>query len=280
MGLFVTIVVSLLTVYWVRRPTPKTVTVASPKPTTTASAVPVPILEVGQAKCSTTFVVACGSASPSPSGSVFPSPSTSASPLPSTSGVPSPSPSTPPEASLDCVTKEVYENDSRNRAGFYYLEKRIADASTLVSGTTVTYNVIAKNNGGASASDVQISDTLSTNLNFVDSDADCNYESSTRTLTCTLGSLSAGSQTQRSFRATLVANSTTSIANTAEVFSSNGQRDACSVQLDATGKVVTPTPTAEAPAELPQAGVFEVTVGTVGVGLVLLILGLVGLLLI
>ena len=177
------------------------------------------------------------------------------------------------------MAKEVYADDSRNRAGFYYLESRITDASSLQTGTTVTYNIIAKNNGGVAAPDVKITDVLSTNLTFVDADSDCSYDSATRTLTCTMGTLNAGAQTQRSFRATLNTSSTASVANTAEVFSSNGQRDSCAVNLTATGIVVVTQPS-EAPTALPEAGVFEITAGTMGVGLVLLILGALGLLLI
>ncbi len=189
----------------------------------------------------------------------------------------SPSPSTPASADLDCVSKEVYADDARNRAGFYYLESRIAEASSLASGTTVVYSIIAKNHGGSTVPDTKITDTLSSNLTFVDADSDCTFDSATRTVTCTIGTLAAGAQAQRSIRARINVSSNTSIANTAEVFSSNGQRNSCSVQLDATGKIVTPP--SPVPTELPVAGVFEVTAGTIGVGVVFLILGALGLLL-
>jgi uncharacterized repeat protein (TIGR01451 family) len=230
--------------------------------------VPVGINEVtpANAKCELSFVVACAtSPSPSPSGTPPVSPS------------PSPSPSIPATADLDCVSKEVYADDSRNRAGFYYLESRIADASTLASGTTIVYSIIAKNHGGASVPDTKITDTLSSNLTFVDSDSDCTYEASNRTVTCNIGTLAAGAQAQRSIRAMINVSSNTSIANTAEVFSSNGQRNSCSVALDATGKIVVPP--SPIPTELPQAGVFEVTAGTIGAGVIFLMLGALGLLL-
>lgn len=265
-GIFTTLVVGIGVIYLVRKPTVTTPTkTATPKPSVVAEAPVTPeifAVDPAQSACSTTFVVTCGSASPSPSGSVSPSPS----------------PSQLPSASLDCVSKEVYANDTRNRAGFYYLENRIADASTLESGTTIVYNIKAKNNGGATVPDTKITDTLSSNLTFLDGDSDCTYESTTRVLTCTIGTLAAGAQAQRTFRATINSASNTSIANTAEVYSTNGQRDSCSVQLSATGKVVTTA--SVAPSALPQAGVFEVTAGTLGIGLLLLILGGVGLLLI
>lgn len=272
-GVFVLIAASLGAIYLVRQPasvrpsptpTPK-VAMSSPS----VAPVPVGINEVtpANAKCELSFVVACTSPSPSPS--------------PSPSGTPivyvSPSPSTPASADLDCVSKEVYADDSRNRAGFYYLESRIAEASSLASGTTIVYSIIAKNHGGSSVPDTKITDTLSSNLTFVDADSDCTYDSGTRTVTCTIGTLAAGAQAQRSIRARINVSSNTSIANTAEVFSSNGQRNSCSVQLDATGKIVTPP--SPVPTELPVAGVFEVTAGTIGVGIVFLILGALGLLL-
>ena len=138
--------------------------------------------------------------------------------------------------------------------------------------------MVAKNTGGNSAPDTTITDALSSNLTYVDGDSGCIYDSTTRVITCTIGALSSGSEAQRSFRAKVAASGTVCVARTAEVASTNGQRDSCSVVIDATGKVVTtPSPV---PTALPVAGVFEVTVGTVGVGLLLLILGGLGLLLI
>lgn len=271
LGVFGVIALSLGVVYLVRKPdTTKLTPSPTPKTVMSTPAAKVGINEVtplSGAKCETTFTVACASSTPSVS--------------PSPSGTPivyvSPSPSAPVSADLDCVAKEVYADDSRNRAGFYYLESRIADASSLASGTTIVYSILAKNHGGASVPDTKITDTLSSNLTFVDADSDCVYESGTRTVTCTIGSLAAGAQVQRSIRARINVSSNTSIANTAEVFSSNGQRNSCSVNLDATGKVVVPP--SPVPTSLPQAGVFEVTAGTIGVGVIFLVLGALGLLL-
>lgn len=274
LSIFAVIAVLIGVVYTVRKPstvrpsptpTPKVASMASPQSVGINEVAP-----LSAAKCETTFVVACAG-SPSPSPSVSPSPSASST------SYPSPSPSTPASADLDCVAKEAYADDSRNRAGFYYLDNRITDASTISSGTTIVYNIIAKNHGGSTVPDTKITDTLSSNLTFVDADSDCNYESSTRTVTCTIGTLAAGAQAQRSLRATISTSSNASIANTAEVYSSNGQRNSCSVQLDATGKVVVPP--SPVPTSLPQAGVFEVTAGTIGVGVIFLVLGALGLLL-
>jgi uncharacterized repeat protein (TIGR01451 family) len=158
------------------------------------------------------------------------------------------------------------------------MEQEIVDTNTLQNGQTILYNVTVKNTGGNSVPDTTITDKLSTNLTYVDGDSGCTYDSSTRIVTCTIGTLSPSSEAQRSFRAKVSVTGTTAVANTAEVSSTNGQRDSCSVNINASGIVIVP-PSA-APAALPQAGVFEVTVGTVGVGLLLLIAGALGLLLI
>lgn len=275
LGIFLTIILAIGVVYLVRKPTtpvkisstPKPV--ASPMPIESAVAAPIFVVNAVNA-CTKTFTVACGSPSPSPSGSVSPSPSASA---------PVSSPSTPPSAALDCVAKRMYTDDSRNRAGFYYIENEIVDTNVLQNGQIILYNVVVKNTGGNSVPDTTITDKLSANLTYLDGDTGCSYDSTTRVVTCTVGALASNSEAQRTFRVSVnVAGGTTSVSNTAEVSSTNGQRDSCSVQIDATGKVVvqpSPIPTA-----LPQAGVFEVTAGTIGIGLLLLILGGLGLLLI
>lgn len=265
-GVFAFIVLTIGVVYLVRKPSVKTA-LPTPKPTMTAVASPTtaPIFVVDQVSaCTKTFVVACATTSPSPS--------------PSSIVYASPSPSTPSASALKCVSKKMYEDDSRNRAGFYYLEKEITDTNTLSNGQIITYNVMTKNAGGNSAPDTVITDTLSTNLTYLDGDSGCSYNSANRVVTCTIGTLSANSEAQRSFRATVSVVGTASVANTAEVTSTNGQRDSCSVRIDATGKVVSVA--SPAPTALPVAGVFEITAGTLGAGLLLLVAGALGLLLI
>lgn len=264
LGIFLTIVLAIGVVYLVRKPTLITTTPPTPKASPVQSPVVAPVFEVAVAnKCETTFVVACGSSEPSPSGSATASPSSS--------------PSTPPSAALKCMAKKMYEDDTRNRAGFYYLEKEITDTNTLSNGQIIVYNVVSKNAGGSTVPDTTITDKLSDNLSYVDGDSGCTYDSSTRIVTCTIGSLSPNSEAQRSFRTKVNVAGVASVANTAEVSSTNGQRDSCSVRIDATGKVITiATP---APTSLPVAGVFEVTAGTIGASLLLLILGGLGLLL-
>ena len=217
----------------------------------------------------------CSSATPSPS------PSTSASPSPSPSvpgsANPSPSPSEGQSAELDCVVKRAYEDDERNTQGQYYLNTEITDANTLSNGQFIVYNIVVANNGGAAVSDTTITDVLSNNLEYVDADNDCSYNANVKTVTCTVGSLPSNTQVSRSIRVKIVVAGASSINNTADIFSTNGQRDACSISVNATGQVVQPP--SPIPTELPEAGVFEITVGTLGAGFLLLLLGALGLLL-
>lgn len=272
-GIFLTVVLAILVVYLVRKPQTPAIVKTAPTPTPISSPmespVAAPIFVVNAVSaCTKSFTVACGTSSPTPSPS---------SSVPTLS--PSPTPSTPPSASLECVAKKVYTDDSRNRAGFYYIENEITDTSVLQNGQVILYNVVTKNTGGNTVPDTTITDKLSSNLTYIDGDTGCSYDTSSRVVTCTIGTLASNSEAQRTFRVSInVAGGTTAISNTAEVSSTNGQRDSCSVQIDATGKIVvqpSPVPTA-----LPQAGVFEVTAGTLGIGLLLLILGGLGLLLI
>lgn len=209
---------------------------------------------------------------PPPSGNPSPSPS------PSVPGSANPSPSPSPVAQLDCVAKRVYADNSSNTAGQYYLNSEITDTNTLQNGQTIVYNVLFRNTGNAAVPSVTVTDVLSSNLTYLDGESGCTYDSGSRMVTCTVGSLAANTETSRSFRVRISTAGAAAIANTADVFSTNGQRDTCSITVNATGQIVqppSPTPTA-----LPEAGVFEVTAGTLGIGLLLLLVGAIGLLLI
>lgn len=192
---------------------------------------------------------------------------------------PSPSPSSSAGApNLDCLYKRAYEDDSRNRAGFYYLERQITDTSNLRDGQTIVYSIGMRNHGNASSSDVVMTDVLSSALTFVDADNGCSYDAGSRRVTCNVGSLAGGVEATRSIRVRIGVSSSTVIENSAEVFSTNGQRDTCYLRVDASGKVVT-QPSPSPVTTLPNAGVFEITAGTLGAGVLFLLVGAVGLLL-
>ena len=266
LGIFGTIVAAILVVFLVQRPSVQP-PVSNPTPTLQPSPTTAPVLVVQPAACSTSFVVACASVPPSESPSTSPSVSPSVSP----------SPSSPAGSQLSCVVKRMYQDDSRNSAGLYYLTTEITDTNTLQNGQVIVYNVVAGNTGGVAASDTTITDPLSSNLTFMDADSGCTYDSGSRVVTCTVGALAGGSQASRSIRVKIAVAGTQSVANTATVASTNGQHSSCSVTVSATGQEVQPPSTP--PSALPSAGVFEVTAGTMGVGVILLLVGALGLLL-
>lgn len=298
-GVFLVLLIGVVVVYLVLNST-KTAS-PIPKPETTPNPSieqEVPgIFNVGNDdSCSLSFVVseeqsprprqsppASSRPSPSPSPSPFTSPSLSPSIFPS------PSPSGLASAALDCVVKRIYEDDTRNVSGNYYLQNEILDTGMLKDGQVIVYNIQIANNGGVAVSDPIITDILASNLTFMDADPDCRYNSTNRTVICTLAPLAANSRVARSIRVAVRVTGTQTVANSALVTSTNGQSDSCAITVSATGEILhssAPAPTSsavaaasESPTELPEAGVFSVTTNTLGVGLLLLIVGALGLLL-
>ncbi len=79
-------------------------------------------------------------------------------------------------------------------------------------GATLTYSIVVKNSGPATAADVTLSQTLPAGTDFLSADAGCNY--SAGTVVCALNSLAAGAQLSRAVHVA---------ANTAGVLSSQAQ---------------------------------------------------------
>lgn len=74
------------------------------------------------------------------------------------------------------------------------------------TGTTLVYTLLAKNNGPATATNVSVSDPLPTNLTFVSvitSKGTCSYTSGTRTISCSVGTLSNGQVATITVRTTI-----------------------------------------------------------------------------
>ncbi len=201
------------------------------------------------------------------------------SPTPSESPSPTPSPSAPPAPKLSCVVKRVYQDESDNSPGFYYLRREILDTATVEVGENIVFNVVVRNDGGGELTGVMINDKLSTAVEFEDADGGCSYKSTTRELSCEVGSLSEGMEGAKSFRVKVLSAGRDAIANTAEVTSEDGQSASCSIVLDSEGKVVpppSPSPVAAAPSALPNAGIMEITTRRMGWGVGLILLGLLG----
>lgn len=89
-------------------------------------------------------------------------------------------------------SKDAYADESDNSAGSYTKNTEI---STIASGGTYVYHMLATNKGVATISGT-ISDTLTGNnldqLTFVDSSSVCSFSSSTRVVTCDLGEIAPG----------------------------------------------------------------------------------------
>lgn len=203
---------------------------------------------------------------------------------------------TPPTggAEISCRAKKIYEDDTRNTSGFYYLESELLSTGSVDVGDEIVYNVAVANDGDQAASDVLITDTLPSSVTYVDSDSECSHDASTGIVSCDLGALAVGGEDSSSIRVTVA--SSGSISNTANISSTNGQTDTCSITIDADGSTTptpsptptptpatssTPTPTtsaSSAPSELPEAGIMTFTTGTIGAGVLLLLLGVLGLL--
>jgi uncharacterized repeat protein (TIGR01451 family) len=198
------------------------------------------------------------------------------SPTPSPSITPSPSPSDSPNALLDCVVKRVYEDDSQNAAGVYYLNREITDTNTLTNGQVIVYNIVVANTGDGEVSETTIEDVLSSNLTYMDASSGCTYDSTSRKVTCAVGTVPGNTETSKSIRVSVATSGTTSINNRADVFSTNGQRDVCEITVGTTG--VIEQPPSPVPSSLPEAGVMEVTTATLSIGVLLLLVGGLGLL--
>lgn len=310
LSIFLLIIVGVLIVYTVNKPAPapSPTPIATPKPTPA----PVEVLQVDStASCSLSFTVAgetvvpacnevCNTTTllcddnlecliadgeteglcrhPDYLQEADCQPPTSASPSISPSPSPSPSPSDSPTAELSCVVKRVYEDDTRNTAGTYYLNSEITDTNTLSNGQTIVYNIVIANTGDGEVPATTIDDTLSSNLTYLDASSGCNYDSTSRKVSCAVGTVPGNTETSKSIRVQVVTAGTSSINNKADVYSTNGQRDICEITVSTTGEIVQPP--SPIPTALPEAGVMEVTTGTIGVGIIFLLLGALGLLLI
>lgn len=210
----------------------------------------------------------------------------SVSPSPSPSGSPQPSPSDV-QATLSC-TKRAWKDEAGNKADQYTYITALDGAKP---GDTVVYELAYTS---SELNFVDVEDILDANLQFVDSADECTYTSTTRKLTCRLTDLGTRPNSSILFRARVsdaaVVGST--IANTGTFTNTdNALTKNCSKNLTVSAAEIVSSPPpstiAEAPAEaspvpseLPEAGIMTFTTGTVGIGILLVILGLLGVLLI
>jgi hypothetical protein len=115
------------------------------------------------------------------------------------------------------LEKRTYSDNSANSAGNYTLSTII---SSIDSGSTFVYYLYGVNTGTATTS-ATITDVLTGNnldqLTYVDSDSGCSYNSSSRTVSCTIANVAPTKAFGRAVRVTVASDTAngTVIANTA-----------------------------------------------------------------
>ena len=85
-----------------------------------------------------------------------------------------------------------------------------ADSSSVNVGDQITYTITVRNDGEGPATDVEVTDTLPTGVTYVSSDG--SYDTDTRTITWTVGTLNADESV--SFTVTVTADTAGTVTNT------------------------------------------------------------------
>ena len=86
-----------------------------------------------------------------------------------------------------------------------------ADSSSVKVGDRITYTITVRNDGEGTATNVEVTDTLPTGVTYVSSDG--SYDTDTRTVTWTVGTLNADESA--SFTVTVTADTAGTVTNTA-----------------------------------------------------------------
>jgi uncharacterized repeat protein (TIGR01451 family) len=149
----------------------------------------------------------------------------------------------PETPELTCEEKSAWEDDPRNSKGKYYLTKQIS--SYVEEGQTFVYSISYKNNGTATVKSAKITDIIPSQLDFVDSDNECNYSSTNRTVTCDIGEVVPGAMSQVAIRVKVKNNANqTAIKNEAVIITGNLQ-STCdnTLTIAQATPTITPTPT-------------------------------------
>ncbi len=151
---------------------------------------------------------------------------------------------TPLVPGLNCTGKFAYSDSAQSVPDNYQLDEEIPAGSVVSPEETFVYTITYENTGTGAASSAIITDVLPSNLDFVDADSDCTYESSTKTVTCDLGSVAAGVSSQKSIRVKVEsATASGGFVNNA-IISADGVEDSeCEISLDVQISTPTPTPT-------------------------------------
>lgn len=157
---------------------------------------------------------------------------------------------TPP--TYQCLEKRAYMDETDNTTGNYHYRRRIYDGWQVGVDQVIVFFIDI----GINIQPVTFTDVLPSSLTFVDADNNCNYDTTTRTVTCT-------DTTGRGFRVR-VNDVTGELQNTAVVQGAN-ENSSCSVKLLVEASF-TPTP-------LPNTALISDTVDLAILGMVLILSG-------
>lgn len=138
-----------------------------------------------------------------------------------------------------CTSKTAYKDVDANSAGSYDFTAAnlLPTDATVSAGQKIVYAITV---GPADTTkSIAITDTLPTDVTFVDSDTDvCTYTDSTRKVSCTLST----TNTKAAFRVSVESGATGLITNTASVQGAGDQPSTCSVGIRLPGATETSTP--------------------------------------
>jgi hypothetical protein len=108
-------------------------------------------------------------------------------------------PTPTPGPSLTCA-KKAWQDDPRSTKGNYYLVKKYASGSTVTPGATFVYSIGYENSNAYQFTSTKITDHLPDNVDYVDADNFCSFNTGSRTVTCNVGTVAKGQKSQAAIR--------------------------------------------------------------------------------
>ncbi len=149
-----------------------------------------------------------------------------------------------PAPGLTCTSKIAWQDDAKNLPSNYYLTTKIAPGSNVTPGQKFVYSLGYKNTGNAVVNSASFTDTLPSQVSFLDADKGCTYNSGTRTVTCTLGDVAVGGASQKAVRVQISDSAAAgSFTNKAVLQASSVADSNCQISLNVQSSESTPTPT-------------------------------------
>lgn len=149
-----------------------------------------------------------------------------------------------PAPGLTCTSKIAWQDDAKNLPSNYYLTTRITPGSNVTLGQKFVYSLGYKNTGNAVINSASFTDTLPSQVSFLDADKGCTYNSGTKTVTCALGNVAVGAVSQKAVRVQVSSSAAAgSFTNKAVLQASSVANSDCQISLNIQSSETTPTPT-------------------------------------